>query len=324
VKSNSVATFDNVIFHSAFRQETELRGNISIAKTSLRNRFFLEQLQSPLRYDPTEMDFSAITARAGGGEITGRFTLQPQAEDSPFIAIVKFRELQADRIVSDAGGAAGTITGRLDGFLDAAGKTADPNALTGKGEINLRDGRVQYSLLVALGQLLQIDELRDLQLEQAEVKYHISPGVVTIDELIFRSSNIRLSATGTVSFSGKLRLESQLAVNDQLRGRLFGAIRENFAPSNEPGYSAISFQVNGTVDRPKTNLMDKLVGRDLKDLGSVLNSLIGGRKSERPGKKKSSSGAPAPSATASPGGVDDQSSAPNPSPADAPQPSASP
>jgi hypothetical protein len=219
------------------------------------------------------------------------------------------------------------VTGRLEGHLDAGGSTADPNALSGAGEIILRDGQVQqYSLLVALGQLLQIEELRQLRFDQAEMKYHINPGVITIDELLFRSQNIRLSATGTVSFEGNLHLESQLAVSEKMRSQLFRAIRENFQPTDEPGYSAVGFQVSGTVGRPKTNLMDKLIGRDLKDLGSVINSFIDGGKSEKKKKKKAASASAAPAAEPSM----TPSSAENSSPAaaapvvESPQPSASP
>jgi type II secretion system protein N len=294
-KREDVATFEDVRFRSGFRTATDLRGNISIEKTSLRDRFFLEKLQSSLRYAPDELDFSQITARAGGGEVAGRFTLLPQTEDSPFTLSIRFRDVQADRIVTEAGGARGMITGRLEGHLDASGTVADQNALAGSGEIILREGQVQqYSLLVALGQLLQIDELRQLHFDQAQIKYHINPGAITIDELLFRSQNIRLSATGTVSFEGKLHLESQLAVSEKMRSQLFRAIRENFQPIDEPGYSAVSFQVSGTVGRPKTNLMDKLIGRDLKDLGSVINSFIGGGKSDKPKKKKKAADAIAP------------------------------
>lgn len=307
-KLKSVATFEEVNFRSNFRTATDLQGNITIAKTSLRDRFFLQELQSPLRYDPVELDFSQITARAGDGEITGRFTMQPEAKDSPFTVRIKFHDVQADRIISDAGGVRGTMTGKLEGYLDAMGTTADPNALSGAGEIILHDGQVrQYSLLVALGQLLQIQELQQLHLDQAQVKYHINPGVVTIDELILRSENIRLSAVGTVSFDGKLQLESQLAVNEKMRKQLFRAIRENFQPIDEPGYTAVSFQVSGTVGRPKTNLMDKLIGRDLKDLSSVISGLMGGGKSERKKKKEAEAAAesvttpaPVPSASSSP------------------------
>jgi len=114
---------------------------------------------------------------------------------------------------------------------------------------------------------------------------------MTIDVLVFRSENIRLSATGTVGFDGRLQLESQLAVNEKMRGQLFRAIRDNFKPTEDPGYSAVGFQVTGTVGRPKTNLMDKLIGRDLKDLSSVITGLMGGGKSEKK-KKKPEAAAP--------------------------------
>jgi type II secretion system protein N len=297
-KLKSVATFEDVDFRSSFRTSTDLHGNISIAKTSLRDRFFLQQLHSPLSYDSNQLDFSQISARAGEGQITGRFTIEPQAEDSPFTVSIKFKDVQADKIITEAGGNLGTVVGKLEGHLDASGKTADPDALSGSGEIILRDGQVrQYSLLMALGQLLQIQELQQLKLDEAQVKYHINPGVVTIDELVFRSENIRLTATGTVSFDGKLQLESQLAVNEKMRSQLFRAIRDNFKPIDEPGYTAVSFQVGGTVGRPKTNLMDKLIGRDLKDLSSVITSLMGGGKSK---KKPAEESAPAASAAPTP------------------------
>jgi len=213
--------------------------------------------------------------------------MQPETEDSPFSASVTFRNVQADQIVTDAGGPKGMVQGKLEGEFQSSGKTADPDALIGEGEIFLRDGRVQqYSLLVAIGQILQIEELTELRLEQAQAKYHVSPGLVTIDELILRSPNVRLSASGTITFDGKLKLDSQLAINEKIRGQLFRAIRDNFQPINDSGYFALNFQVGGSVDRPRTNLMDKLVGRDLKDLGNAINSLFGGGKRERPKTKK--------------------------------------
>jgi type II secretion system protein N len=306
-----VATFTGVDFRSSLRSATAVRGAIKIDKTSLRDRFFLERLQSPLQDDPTVLDFANVSAQAAGGQITGGFSMRPQETESPFTARIRFYDLQADRIVTEAGGPKGIVQGRLEGTLDAAGKTADPNALTGRGEIHLRDGQVQqYSLLVALGQILQIEELTQLRLDEAHVKYHLSPGLVTVDDLLLRSPNIRLSATGTITFSGKLRLESQLAVNEKIRGQLFRAIRDNFQPTNEPGFGAVAFQVSGTVDRPKTNLMDKLVGQDLKDLGSVLNSLFGGGKSEHPKKKKKQPAEITPRASASPTPIGNASPSP--------------
>ena len=295
-----LARFAGVDFRSSIRSAVTLRGDVKVAKISLQDRFFLEQLQSPLRYEPEVLELSKISARAGGGEINGYFAMQPEAEDSPFATSVTFRNVLADQIVADAGGPKGTVQGKLEGNFEASGKTADPDALIGKGAIFLRDGRVQqYSLLVLLGQILQIEELRELHLEQAQAKYHVNPGLVTIDELILRSPNIRLSASGTVAFSGKLKLDSQLAINERIRGQLFKAIRQNFQPINEPGYFALDFQVGGSIDRPSTNLMDQLVGRDLSNM---INSLFGGGKTERQKKKKkhAESLTPIPSPSAAP------------------------
>jgi type II secretion system protein N len=278
-----VANFEGVGFRAVISNASALKGNARVARVSLRDRFFLQQLRSPLRYDANGLDLSQISAQLGGGEVSGRFTMQPETEESPFRVELKFRGIQGDQIITEAGGPAGVLQGKLEGSLQTEGKTTDPDALSGNGEVSLKDGQLrQYNLLVTLGQLFQIEELTQLHLDQAEAKYHLSPGVVTIDELVLRSPNIRLSATGTVSFRGKLHLNSRLAINEKIREQLFKPIRTNFQPTEEPGYSAVDFEVTGTLERPKTNLLEKVVGRDLKDL---VNSLWGG-KGEKPKKKK--------------------------------------
>jgi len=278
-----VAGFAGVDFRTNIRSAEALYGDAKVARISLRDRFFLDQLRSPLRYEPDVLELSKITARVANGEVNGYFAIQPEAEDAPFTTSVNFHDVLADQIVEHAGGPKGMVKGKLEGNFQASGKTSDMEALIGKGEISLREGRVeQYRLLVLLGQILQIEELQELHLDQAEAKYHLSPGLVTIDELLLRSPNIRLTASGTVGFDGSLQLNSQLAINDRVRGQLFRAIRDNFHPIDEPGLSAIEFQVGGTVDRPSTNLVERLVGRDIS---SMLNSFFGAKK-DRPKKKK--------------------------------------
>ncbi|HJT81975.1 MAG TPA: AsmA-like C-terminal region-containing protein [Chthoniobacterales bacterium] len=284
-----VALFDGVRFRSSVRNGDTLRGSVGVARISLRDRFFLQNLKSPLHYRPAELNLPEISAQCGSGQIKGQFSLQTQAANSPFSVGVIFREVQADQIVAEAGGPKGVVRGRLEGNFNADGKSSDAAALTGKGEIYLREGQLQqYSLLVALGQILQIEELTQLQLQQAEAKYHIDPGLVTIDRLVLRSPNIRVTSTGTISFKGRMRLQSQLAINDKIRDRLFNPIRNNFQPIDEPGYSAVEFDVGGTVERPKTNLVDRVVGRNLKDF---VSGLLGG-KPDKPKRKRARDSAP--------------------------------
>jgi type II secretion system protein N len=279
-----VASFEGVNFRASISNASSLHGNARVTRVALRDRFFLQQLRSPLRYDSNGLDLSQVSARVGGGDVSGRFTMQPETDESPFHVDLKFRGVQADQVITEAGGPSGVLQGKLDGNLQTEGKTSDPDALSGAGEVFLHDGQLrQYNLLVALGQIFQIEELTQLHLDQAQAKYHLAPGVVTIDELVLRSANIHLSATGTVSFRGKLHLSARLAINEKIRAQLFKPIRANFQPTEEPGYSAVEFEVGGTLERPKTNLLEKVVGRDLKDL---VNSFWGGGKSDKPKKKK--------------------------------------
>src|SRR5262249_31314425 len=84
-------------------------------------------------------------------------------------------------------------------------------------------------------------------------------------------------------FDGTLQLNSQLAINDRIRNQLFKAIRDNFHRIDDPGYSAIEFQVGGTVERPSTNLMEQVVGRDIS---SILNTFFVGKKNDPKKKRK--------------------------------------
>ena len=281
-----VAAFEGLELRSSIREFASLEGNAKVARISLRDRFFLKGMRSALRYEPGKLELSQMSAQIGGGDLTGRFAMQPQAGDSPFNLAVTFRDVEAEQVIVDAGGEKGMVKGKLEGNFEATGKIADANALSGTGQILLRDGQLrQYSLLVALGQVLQIEELTQLKLEQAQVKYHIDAGIVTVEEMILRSPNIRLSAKGTIALDGKLRLDSQLAINEKIRNQLFKPIRGNFRPLDEPGYFAVDFEVGGTIDRPKSNLVDKVVGRDLKDFGNVINSFLGGGKTDRQKKE---------------------------------------
>src|SRR6266480_328736 len=64
-----LASFTGVNFRTSIRSASALRGDAKMAKISLRDRFFLEQLRSPLRYEPDVLELSKISARVANGEI---------------------------------------------------------------------------------------------------------------------------------------------------------------------------------------------------------------------------------------------------------------
>jgi type II secretion system protein N len=299
-EKRNVALFDGVQFSSSMRDITTIRGQVRINNIALRDRVFLSALRSPVHYNPDELALSGLTAQIAKGQLTGDFSMAPQEQDSPFTVHASFHRLQADQLVAEAGGSRDIVRGLLEGTLDASGKTADPDALTGSGSILLQNGRVQqFAVLAAIGQLLQIEELTQLDLEQAEARFHLKGNTVLVDELILRSPNLRLTATGSVSLrGGKLALDSVLAINDKIRSQLFRGIRENFVATSEPGQYALQFHVGGTVEKPKTDLVERAVGTDLKNLGGVIDVILGHGKGKK--KKNPEMNMPSPSSSPSP------------------------
>jgi type II secretion system protein N len=297
-EKRNVALFDGVQFSSSMREMTTMRGQVRINNIALRDRVFLSTLSSPVRYNPDELALPGLTAQIAKGQLTGDFSMAPQEKDSPFTVHASFHRLQADQLVAEAGGPRDIVSGVLEGTLDATGQTAEPDALTGSGSILLQNGRVQqFAVLAAIGQVLQIEELTQLDLEQAEAKFHLNGNTVLVDELILRSPNLRLTATGSISLrGGKLALDSTLAINEKIRSQLFRGIRENFVATSEPGQYALQFHIGGTVDNPKTDLVERAVGANLKNLGGVIDALLGHGK----GKKKKNPEMNTPSPTPTP------------------------
>jgi hypothetical protein len=296
-QDRNVALFDGVQFFSSMRDVASIRGETRVAKIALRDRVFLSDLRSPVRYDPEGLGLSSLSAHIAKGKLSGSFDMQPQAENSPFTVKATFQDVQADQLVTEAGGPHEIVRGVLEGTLNASGNTAD--TLSGEGTIALRDGHVQqFSVLAAIGQLLQIEELTQLDLKQAEARFHLANREVLIDELVLRSPNLRLSAIGSVTFDGKLALNSTLSINEKIRGQLFRGIRENFVATGEPSQYALPFHVSGTIDKPTTDLMERAVGADLKDLGGVIDALLGRGKSKK--KKHPDATTPEPSPAPTP------------------------
>lgn len=277
---NNVALFDEVQFHSAVRNGIALNGDVSVGQASLRDRVFLSELHSPVRYDGAKVELPKLRVVLAKGELDGSFSIAPEEADAPFETHTHFSKIDADELVTRAGGPAGMVHGVLEGTLDASGKI--PDAITGTGTLVLRDGHVQQvGALAVIGQLLQIPELSQLDLARAETHYHLEAGRILIDDLLLQSSNLRVNCAGTITLAGNLKLEATLTINEKIRGQLFRGVRENFIETTEPGFYSLPFHITGTMSKPKTDLMQRVIGPELRDLGSMLDSFLGREKKEK-------------------------------------------
>jgi hypothetical protein len=137
-------------------------------------------------------------------------------------------------------------------------------------------------LIRQLGELLRVDELRMLALKNAEAVFSIRDSRVIVEELQLTSENLMIDATGNAGFNGDLDLSARLHVNDKLRKETRGLLGKNFQPSEAEGYTHMPFTITGSLDRPKSDLLDKMVGLQIgQDVGGLLKNLL-----RTPKKKK--------------------------------------
>jgi hypothetical protein len=78
------------LFQFQFPHRHRIQGKAKVEKISLRDRFFIENLDVAPGIRSRSADLLGISAQAAGGAINGHFEMQLQAEDSPFTASVKF------------------------------------------------------------------------------------------------------------------------------------------------------------------------------------------------------------------------------------------
>jgi hypothetical protein len=130
--------------------------------------------------------------------------------------------------------------------------------------------------LAKLGKLLKIDELQLLKLSQAKIDVTIRDERVQVDDLILKSDNLILRGSGPVRFNGKMNLDARLLVNLKLQRQLRGVLGNNLVDSEDPEYRQIPFSVTGRIDKPKTDLLDKLIGAKVgHDVGGMLVDILG-------------------------------------------------
>jgi hypothetical protein len=129
-----------------------------------------------------------------------------------------------------------------------------------------------------LGQLLSISELQLLQLEDAHIFLLFSEGSLLVEEMILETDNLAFLGAGLVNVdSGDVDLQGRLLLNEHMQRRLRGFLNKNFTESTErPGYKELSFKVYGPINRPQTDLVEKLAGKGSigAEVGRFLQNLI--------------------------------------------------
>lgn len=278
---STVALLTGVEIHSKVPSDFEAKGEIRILEAAFGGRMFVRNFQSPFQREDGRFSLQGYSAQIGQGtwqgnlsveEKTGAYEVDGLLSDIGIPALLIEAQLPHDR-------AEGTLSG--DFRLSGGGDLEHPR---GRADLLLSDAVLEpLDFIQQLGQLLRVDELQLLRLSDARMALTVAEGIIHVDQIRLQSENLILGAEGPVEMSGEMELAAKLMVNQRLQQNLGGLIGKNFEPSDEEGYKELPFRIFGPVQKPRTDLLDRLTGVQIGgEVGRFLQNLFGA-----PPKKKS-------------------------------------
>ncbi len=245
--------------------KSEYLGKVRIASAALADSINAEEITSPVKCSNGALDLENITAQISGGEIHGNFHADLTNSDLPYRLYFQMTGVDVNQIVSRAGGILDRAHGILEGSFQLAGCMRDPSLASGDGSLEIKTAYLdQYPMLKALGRWTQIDELQRLDLERALSKFSVVGQDIKVDSVQLISKNCQVFLWGTVQSAQKLDLNGRLTVSQFLSQKIPNELEENFAKSKDGESRYLDFQVTGSVLKPQTDLVDRIIGDKAK------------------------------------------------------------
>jgi hypothetical protein len=249
----------------------EYLGRVRISSAALSDSMNAEEISSPVRCSNGALDLENITAQFSGGEIHGNFHADLTNSELPYRLHLEVSGVNINEIVSPAGGILDRAHGILQGSFQLAGCIRDPSLASGDGSLEIKTAYLDpYPMLKELGRWTQIDELQRLDLAQALSKFSVVGQNIKLDSLQLISKNCRVSLWGTVESAQKLDLNGRLTVSQFLSQKIPNELEENFAKSKDGESRYLDFQITGSVLKPQTDLIERIIG----DKGKLLKKLF--------------------------------------------------
>ncbi|MEA3213774.1 MAG: hypothetical protein QOE70_6831 [Chthoniobacter sp.] len=282
-----VATITDLNINYTVLTPERVEGTIEIGRTVWSDTFVFKDLRSPFVYADGKFDFPQLTGKYGDGPLSGSLQWDSTDSKSPFVMALKFDQVNVAGVTTELGWAEGQASGTLGGTLDLHGSSKQIERAEGRAKLNLQNGRFrEFSYFEMIGQALQIRQLSDLRLTESSADIRIADEKAFIESLTLNASDLQLNAKGVARFDGKLQINARLIAQDGVVKQLPSLVHDNFATGeNDTRY--IDFNITGKTSKPKTDLLDKIVGQKLEAQFDELVSSIFGSKKKKPDDKKS-------------------------------------
>lgn len=284
----NVAVLEGVALRCPLDTPGKAAGSFAIRTAAFRDGLLVENFNSPFSFDGNSLALSPMDAHLAGGTVGGSVKVGTAPGHPPFTLDLLFDEVNLNELLTELGEnhAGRQSAGTLHGNLDLYGNVGVKNSIAGTGHARLRGGRMEQFPLVQLVGSVLLFEVKDMELQQAQLDLRASDGRIFVDSMVMESSQISISANGTSDFDGKLNLAARLALSSKVSRQLPGWVDANFSAVSGSDRRDIGFAVTGTLSRPETDLLQVMVGQKLGNQFMNLLKSVTGKHKKKGGEKK--------------------------------------
>jgi hypothetical protein len=268
------------------------KGRIAIAKGAIAELIAFHGMQSPIELNGGLIKLPDIRATSGEGQIEASIGLQTRQPGLPINVKASLKAVDRANMTPELPSL--RLAGIANGDIELAGLALQATSITGNAQLQIENGFFKgLSLLQLVGQILQINELSNLKIKTATARMAIADSNIQLNELSMQSEDLSFSAPGVIGFNRQLSLNASLSLPERmLNGKNIQPFNSRFSPADELGNRSINFAITGSLDKPRTNLLEKIAG---DGVGNLFQQLIGNFLKPRQADKK-----PEPSPAANP------------------------
>ena len=232
----------------------------------------LETIEGEMVLSEGKISLQEIRALCGGALVKGAAELR-WSDGCPFQLAFSTQGVDLEKMTGELPSL--RLAGQAHASVRVEGAAEKAETWKGTAELDIREGRFKgVNLLQMIGQIFQIQEITNLKVREGRLRARIEDSKVHLDEVNLDAGDVVLSAPGYLDFKRNLSLNAQLALQQRLlNGRISQMFSSSFSPADDDGRRSIAFQVSGSLDKPATNLLEKVAG---EGLGGAVNQLLGG------------------------------------------------
>jgi type II secretion system protein N len=243
----------------------------------------LDDIGSPVRFSGGLLALEDVCARISGGDLNGTFTVNFSNANLPYRLELKASGIDVNEVTNRTSSFLDRAHGTLEGSFELTGDGRDSSQAAGVGTLEIKSGYLdQYPMLQEIGRWTQIDELQRIDLEEADSNFRVVGSRVQVDSVRLISKNCRINLAGTVEDSQRLDLKGRLTITQFLSQKIPNELEDNFVNADDGRSRYLDFEVSGSIQKPETNLFERIIGDKRKLLQRLLHGSHSGRSKPEP------------------------------------------